>query len=114
MAQILHLHGAHGGLDLQAGIFGLAQRVPDERDAVRRQLDRHRHDARFDGRRDGLDEQAVGLAAADGVQLDDGHLELVQQLCQLDLLAEAERELAPRELDGPVADRNGSHSRISL
>ena len=86
MEQVLHLHRADRRADLKSCLFGLLQGVPGGLHAFRIQRHRNCHDAVPDHSGSGLDPKGIDLILNNGLQLNDCHPQLIQQLAQLDLL----------------------------
>ena len=112
MEEILHLNGADGSADLQAGLPGFLQGGPGDADPLGVQSHGHGHDAVPDGGRHGLDPQAVLSGLHDGLQFDHADAQLVQQLAQLDLFAEGQGGACL--LHGHITDLDLLHFRFLL
>ena len=78
--QILHLNGADGGGHLKPGLLCLLQCVPGGLDAVFIQRHGHRHSAAAHGGGHGFDPQGIDFGLDDGLQLNEIHPQLVEQL----------------------------------
>ena len=78
--QRLHLHGADGSADLQAGVLGGLDRIPDSSHALSAQLHGNSNDALLHRHGDGLDPQAVDAGILNAFQFDDADTQLIQEL----------------------------------
>ena len=114
MEQILHLNGAHGSADLESGLPCHLQRIPGDLNGFRIQSHGDGNDAVLHGSGDGLDPQGVDLGLGDGLQLNDGNTQLVQQLAQLDLFPKRQGNLGACLLHGHIADSDLVHNSFSF
>ena len=112
--QVLHLNGTDGGHHLEPGLLCLLQGVPGDLDAPGIQRHGHRHDALPDRGSHGLDPQGIDLCLNDGLELDDIHAQLVEELGYLDLLPEGQGDVRPGLLHGHVADSDLVHNGCSF
>ena len=62
----------------------------------------------------GLDPQGIDFGLNDGLQLDDIHAQLVEELGDLDLLPEGQGDVGPGLLHGHIADSDLLHNHILL
>ena len=109
MEQILHLHGADGGADLQSRLLGNTKGIPYGLDAIPIQLHGNCHNTSLHRHGDGLDAQGIDLGTCDAFQFDDGNTQLIQKLTQLNFLFERQTDLARPLLHGHIADSNVLH-----